>query len=742
MNQNIGIAYAVTGSDQVVAAFQKMEQGALGMQKSLAALNAVWSELSLHATKGLSAAREIGRQFGYITGTARTAKIETGAFVATLRQLQGIKLPKLVMPTVAPGGIGTASGAAAAGAMGQGRSGAQGIFGDMGAFGFMGRFLLFHEAIKAGRYGIGLGMGKERVGTDEALAELSAVNFDKMQKYQTEVSAHKFATRYPNISAEEYIKGMSQTASAFSVDKLGVGILKQMNESAMMTAKMSKMSPEAAAEMQSKLLNQYLTAQPKNVYSALQSGGSANVRGFGNVNLGQMSEKMMAMVTKSIEISNIWGKGITEFMQYVAPVMAQKGWDPAAMLAYAGTMVDVGFKGAKSGRAMKDIMVSAPEDYARLMMANEGLLKIGARGRAKQEQEDEVRRRAAGISKVMSDPDKFAQFLEKAVVPAMAYANKLSQDPRYGLSMVKDLGFSKDFLPQILALAQGGTVERLKQQTRDIRGADFSELKNKMDEAVNTVGHGWKQLGNASKRLTDSIVASEGILSKFTGVLAAAANKVSAYYEKENTQNRLNNMVKKFQSRGKEESGFVTDIGKVKDLPQTLREINAWMKEEYKVRMSEFPKPGKDASEFTKEEWKQKEREVYDQIMRTGRTAYDKAAGLDALTEGKNQPSWIAGGGDTQAYRSAGEAVVKFGSAVREAIRSIRNSIPRPSDPLNDETQQKAVGAPMSYEGGASAQPKVDVHITLGDEPIRNMVKQVVAEQSLENRNRFGNTWS
>lgn len=749
MNQHIGLSYAVSGQEQIINAFAQIFRAGTHAINKLDAMQIKLQSVASGLTQLIGPVQNVARIFGEMNGTAAAAKTQVGGLAASMgalkREASGFKMPKIVMPQMASMGGDARDSAMPVG----GRAAAQGLFGSLGAAGFMMRYQAYMAAARAAKFGlVDVGMGRTRVGIDEALGELSAVGFDKIQKNQTEIAGRKYSERFPNVTTEEYVKGMSQTASAFDVNRLGVTTLERLNEAALMMGKLGKMNPEAAGEFQSKLLNQYLAAQDKATYRAITEGGKANVRGFGNVDLAGMSEKMMAMVAKSMEISNIWGKGAMDFMSYAGPIMSQNKWDPSTMLAFAGTLVDAGFKGAKSGRAMQDLFLRMPENFAKLEMLQAGTLKQGAKGVYKEMQEAEAKARAARVRKLMTDDKKFIPYMQQLMPQAMALAQKAGQDPKYSTSLVKDFGFSKYFLPQIMAMSSEGFFERLINQSQQIKGADFSGLQKKVEESVDSVGMGWKKLVNQSDRLWQAMANGSGVMGTFTSKLAGAAGWLASHFEEGNKTDLMKQRIDQWQKAGMDKQGNVKDISAVKSLPEIKDEINKWMGLQWREGLRLIPKPGQDASQFEKDEYKEKRQELFDRIHKGGKDLYYHArtkGGMFANPDGQTQEDVTIAQEKLRVQNLFNSAVEKTSGVLSDAVQwmeRFRQGLVN-AKLAPDHSQSKSQFSVGAGQGGGSAPTQVNptINVRIGNKEIKDVVAEVVAETTERNHLEHRTPW-
>ena len=524
MMQSIGIEFSAKGTEKIIEAFDKIEKKAVETSNVLAKFGKQVGDLggTARMIQDLSAA------FGNMRGNAEAASKHIGGMTANLHGLTK-ELDKMSKINNVMAGGSKKSGSSS------------GFFGLGTALPYMLQWQALGAAIRGVKYAItDVGMAGSRKDMAGALGELSAVSFNSIQKGQAERAARQYSSQYADTKAENVIKAMSQTASAYSVEKLGVAMIDRMNQAAMNAAKISKMPDEAMAELMSKYTNSYLMAQDKATYQALQSGGRANLKGFGNVNLGEMYEKTSAMLTKTVEVSNIWGKDIANFMQYAAPVMAQKGWHPAAGLAWAGVMADTGFKGPKAGRAEKDMLVNSSEDFARLMLWDRlGPYEKNNKRTAPPDQD--VRRVSAYVNQQMGDPKKWAEFLE-SMIPLVRRANEASKVD--GTSMIRDFKFSKEFIPQMYAKISEGGIQRYKDFVAAITDANYAEVLAKRMAQLDDTGFALGRFNNAWDRLVQGISKSENGLTKAIGQLSGVLDWFSDKVEKKNEIDELGRALK------------------------------------------------------------------------------------------------------------------------------------------------------------------------------------------------------
>ena len=113
------------------------------------------------------------------------------------------------------------------------------------------------------------------------------------------------------------------------------------------------MSTEKAAELLSKTLLAQITQMPTEVAERLNKGLTADVKGYGNVNMGGLSEAVTAQISKTVAISSIWGPGIQSGFRGALPTLLERGYSLPSALAMVGAYADVGFQPGQGGKLIQ-----------------------------------------------------------------------------------------------------------------------------------------------------------------------------------------------------------------------------------------------------------------------------------------------------------------------------------------------------------------------------------------------------
>ena len=616
MIQDIGIRFGAKDVDTVINAFNQIDER---MALTMAKMDAFASNFKSMGIAATGALNTIGKGWGDLRG--KTQSVAENVRKVSNAMLDASKHGEKLKGVVNAFGNANKKG---------------GMFGDLGkALPYMIQWRAISGAIDAGKYLFNDILGaRSRKDMAGALGELSAVSFSGTQKGQAEINAREYSSKFADTQSTDVIKAMSQTASAFSVKELGISMITRMNEAAIHAAKLSKMPEEAMAELLSKFTNSYLATMDKATYNALQGGGRADVRGYGQVNLGEMYQKNAAMIAKTVEVSNIWGKQIGDFMQYAAPVAAQRGWDTSTMLAWSGVMADMGFKGAKAGRAEKSMLLDQADSFAALMGWYEGTHKTGLKGKAKKTQKEREKLGTARVNEAMSDPKKWAEFLRGAVPAIQAAMSAMKTE---GLDIPKEFGFSKEFLPQFLSKMNEGALERFDRFLELIRNADWEGLERMRKDQVADTGYAHEKLGIAWDRLVQSIAKGENAITRSLAGLANVFNWAAKQFEKGNTADDIKKELTKTHSRWEEERKSSVDKDREYSPGQytaqrgpvaLAQEADKLLKQLYDEKVKTLPALPKDATPSEVEIRKRKVQEMWDDVNKVKEEVVQHIEGL------------------------------------------------------------------------------------------------------------------
>jgi hypothetical protein len=553
MQQEIGLSLKVTGMNEVISAFESIGRAVIDTQSKFTAFNSAFSGMGTAAQSGArnvsNAMRGIGSEVSTLKGEILSLK---GAFGS-------LKMPAMTGLSTGSGGMGGQSSL-------------------LSAPMFMLKWWAAYKAATLASSALtdmGLGAGRKDIAPAES--KLSSVGFNFAQKQLATMSANQFSRQFPNTTNVEFLNALNQTASALDVNQVGMAQLDRINRAAMMGARISQMSSEKFSENISKINRMALMVESPETFEALQSGGSANVKGYGLTNIAQMSEQNAAMVARVVQKSNIWGQGVMDSLQYAGAPLLQQGVDLRGAIAMSAGMVDAGFKGAKSGRALKSIFSKAPEALGRLWMLSEGEAGQDTRTGAVKFDPRILRARSAMIRQKMSNMDEMQAFIPEIMGKASKFADTLSKNPAIGLSLISDLKMSQDFLPQLLTfmsptywsgvmstaqdLKQNATLPYLIRSARDAATDVFFEYQNFSQAIKRSVEQFSKAQGGIAETLRSILGRGADALDTFTGI-QSRKNLAADLYRFKSTQDVMD---------------FVNSDFMKKEYEQGLQQIDAKM---------------------------------------------------------------------------------------------------------------------------------------------------------------------
>ena len=402
---------------------------------------------------------------------------------------------------------------------------------DKSAF-FMFRYRMYSAAFDAAQYSVKdllLGGSRQKLAKD--LGELSGLQFTSGQKKQTEYAAMMFSMKFWQTSTEEYVKAMSMTASAFDINSIGFENLRRMNEAVLKFGSLSKLGAEKSAELLSGVVLSIVSRLPQETRDALNKGLTADVKGYGNTDLGGMVETIAARSAKAVQISSLWGPGIASAFKYMLPELLEKGWDVTAALSMLGALKNQNFRPEQIGRATKDLFLSTPTAFAKAyLMANNLWEEGGVEGSLLSEGDankiNKMRTAKLGdwITKnLFSDPDMFM-----AAMPVLGESVRKAEEK--GKRFVEDMGFSKYFASVLRQFMEPGTMDEFKKFKAIIASAEYDDLAKMMVEQIQDAGTAWERITGAFNRFYQA-AADSPVAHQIAGPIADFMNYQTLYLQ-------------------------------------------------------------------------------------------------------------------------------------------------------------------------------------------------------------------
>ena len=731
MNQEIGITFKTVGLQTVEGDINRLGSIMDKLHSKLGSLNSGFSGIGRSTGDLTGKISGLSSAMGRMGSQIRTAKGEIQGLATAVKSVNSLKL------------------AGSGGPFGGGKSLERGLFGSLGAAGFMLRYKAYTAALEGAKYGlVDIGMGRARSDIDQSLGKLSGLGFDKQQKYQAELASARFASRFGHTSQKDYVEAMTYTASSFDTNKLGMDNITKMNESAILMGKAGQMGTTEAAKFQNKMINQIITALPAAQYEALTRGGKTNLKGFGgtdaqgrhlsaNMNMGELSQKLMAMTAQSHATSGIFGKETMAFMSQFGPIGQSLGMNPSTSLALAGVLFDSGQHPGRSGRGMKALGTGKlPEALAKTDMLAEGRLWKGATGRRKQQQDAEVLRRSAAIQRGVG-----ANFWEEMLkhTKSMDVALKMAKG-KDGLSFTKTTGMSNDFISLYQSMLKEGFLKRGQDNDKSIANMSPGEVARRQAEQIDSIGNTWDQLVKSSGRLEKALSQSSGELAVFTKGLTNATNRLSASIERENQTKMMGDFLNKKHKEagwGAKLKGGQERWGENAD----RKAINKWAQTEYKNLMGPLGKRPKD-DDPKQVGWDMRQQSIFDRTQRQANEMFSNATGKLTIADITTGLSLFA-----PATAKAVHALDVFTGALTQhsQMKAKPEMVPYRARPNVDDHHPGGEGAKRDFldhssAGTSAAPPPAPIHINLSmdSQVIKSVVVDTLNEQAQTRGDRYG----
>jgi hypothetical protein len=353
------------------------------------------------------------------------------------------------------------------------------------------------EAIQGAHYlfnDVMLGRNREKLA--HGLGELGPLGFDKSLKQRTEISAKLFSQKFWTVSSESYIDAMSQTASAFSVESLGFENLRKMNEAGIKLSMVSKMSTEKAAELVSKTMLAYINQLPEEVSKQLQKGLKADVKGFGNVDMGGLAQGISAQSAKAVAISSIWGPGIQSAFRGALPSLLERGYSMPTALAMVSAYSDIGFQPGQGGKTVRDIYEKEPVNFAKTLVYGIGQWKSESATLDPQTLAANKKHNKIYTEAVLPLVNKYLSNEDLAPELFTAVGKIITKAEAEGHSL-KEFGFSQYYLPMIRQAVKNPFQERIARFRKEIGEASDPALTLQVLDTLDDAGTAYKKVSSA-----------------------------------------------------------------------------------------------------------------------------------------------------------------------------------------------------------------------------------------------------
>ncbi len=357
---------------------------------------------------------------------------------------------------------------------------------------FMLRYMAMSKAIDATAYlGTGILMGNAREKIASANMDLTAIDFDKVDRKRAELEGIKFSRQLPTISSDQYMKATSQTGSSLDVNETGFSNLNKVTQTALKLGQLTKIKdPEKAIDL--------VMGQLNAVVSKMTPSERASKLSASSDWLPNKAAEIAGQMNAAIRIFPTWGKNIQDFMAMGLGTMTSKGWDLPRQLAFLGSLQSPGFKATTIGRSARTILGKEARTVARLQMLDKDFTEFGdKKGKAREEALTQK-----WLGEMQANPDvgqlKAAQAYENA--------KKFYTDP------MEKVGASRDFR-SIIEFFFNKEFQQFMNEKRAIieeegRGGE-SKLDKQLADNVKDITTPYQHVANELNNLATAVSASK-----------------------------------------------------------------------------------------------------------------------------------------------------------------------------------------------------------------------------------------
>ncbi|MGC8602132.1 MAG: hypothetical protein ACP5VS_00420 [Desulfomonilaceae bacterium] len=590
-----GMTTLTTALDKLNPAMRRLATSMSIIARSRSSLQGLFSQVDRSTTTRAMKAASDAESAAAGGGNAILAATGSGRRRKSFREDRGVPLPDGVMPEEPKPKGGRAAS----------QKGLNPAY-------FMLRWMAMSKAIQGMGYtGTSLLLGKSRDTIAAANMDLTAIDFDKVDKKKAELEGVKFSRQLPMLSTDQYMKAMSQAGSSFDVNETGFENINAITMSALKLAQLTKMKdPEKSVDL--------VTSQLNSIISRMTPEERDSKVSYKSDWLGNKAAEIVGQMNAAIRIFPTWGKNIQDFMAMGLGTMTAKGWDLPRQLAFLGSLQSPGFKASTIGRSARTILGKEGRTVAKLQMLDEGFTEFGdLKGKAREEALAQK-----WLAEMQANPDmgqlKAAQAYEKA--------KKLYADP------FEKVSASRDFR-SIMEFFFNQQFQQFMSEKRAIIEEEGRGGTSKIDKQLdsNTREHTtpYQHVANELNNLATAVAASEqawnvatnavSLFSKITDAVNRG-NMVSASKDELITKFGGAKTAEDFEAYKKAKAEVAK---KMKKQGSSNRDIQAALAE---ADWNILPRKGEDSGEENKA-WSELEGRL--QSIYRGIKWFDKNVGLD-----------------------------------------------------------------------------------------------------------------
>ncbi len=264
---------------------------------------------------------------------------------------------------------------------------------------------------------------------------------------------------------------------------------------------------------------------PAEVAARLNKGLTADVKGYGNVDIGGLAESVTAQVSKTVAVSSIWGPGIQSSFRGALPSLLERGYSLPAALALVGAYSDVGFQPGQGGKSVRDIYEKEPINFAKTLAYGAGLWQsespqLDAQTLAHNKKQNKITTEAIMpiVNKYLSNEDLAPELFTTV--------GKIIQKAEAEGHSLKEFGFSQYYLPMIRQTVKHPFQKRVADSKAQIEAATYTDLDKEVEATLEDAGTAYLRIAGAFNNFFTTL-ADTSWAHAIAGPLSKSLNRMT-----------------------------------------------------------------------------------------------------------------------------------------------------------------------------------------------------------------------
>ncbi len=307
-----------------------------------------------------------------------------------------------------------------------------------------------------------------RMDISKARADLVGAGMDAYEVRQFEKSALEHSAKWGNQTADAYMRAAYEIQS--SIPKASMIAKKAIVDASAIMAGVTSMSQEEATKMMASLVHTFNFAE------------------MGDESIVKEMRKLAGYFKGTIDVGVFRGPEMMEMLKESVPLLKQKGWDAADIMAAATFWKTQGFRASSTGVAMREWGQRITPAAAWMKVAGDVYETQGE----------------SGLKRLMTNTLKFKpQFLQAQKdlfesgftkggmkVQMDEYFRQIQRIPEWTRDHMRKKGEHEALQPYVNSAIEG--YKKLREMYKDVAGATYDDMMDKANEAN-------KELFNVSK---------------------------------------------------------------------------------------------------------------------------------------------------------------------------------------------------------------------------------------------------